>query len=208
MFRKTLGSRTWLIAVLMFATTYPVIASADREGPIPQGSMTTTPPNIVLILTDDQRADTLRFMPNVQRLLVRNGIAFTNGYVVNPVCCPSRASTLTGDYSHTTMVYTNHPGRPFGGFPAFDDDSTIGTWLQDGGYHTGLFGKYLNGYGTNHRSHPGGTYSLLLREAVSFIRGTDPAQPLFMDVPQGGPEYRGHAGPAPSGCAAQARGTG
>jgi hypothetical protein len=84
MFRKTLGSRTWLIAVLMFATTYPVIASADREGPIPQGSMTTTPPNIVLILTDDQRADTLRFMPNVQRQLVGNGIAFTNGYVVNP----------------------------------------------------------------------------------------------------------------------------
>ena len=97
MFRKTLGSRTWLIAVLMFATTYPVIASADREGPVSQGSRIATPPNIVLILTDDQRADTLRFMPNVQRLLVGNGIAFTNGYVVNPVCCPSRASSLTGD---------------------------------------------------------------------------------------------------------------
>jgi hypothetical protein len=150
MFRKTIGSRTWLIAVVMFATTFPVVTFAEGEGPIPQGSMTTTPPNIVLILTDDQRADTLRFMPNVQRLLVRNGISFTNGYVVNPVCCPSRASILTGDYSHTTMVYTNHPGRPFGGFPAFDDDSTIGTWLHNDGYHTGLFGKYLNGYGNQY----------------------------------------------------------
>jgi len=212
MFRKTLGSRTWLVAVVMFATTFPIVASAEGEGPIPQGSMTTTPPNIVLILTDDQRADTLRFMPNVQRLLVRNGIAFTNGYVVNPVCCPSRASTLTGDYSHTTMVYTNHPGRPFGGFPAFDDDSTIGTLLQDGGYHTGLFGKYLNGYGNEYvppgwdrwfATYGGGAYfdytavsdgveehygsdaadygtTVLQREAVSFVRGTDPAQPLFM----------------------------
>jgi len=212
MFRK-IRSRTWLITVVMFATTFPVIASAEGEGPVSQGSsMTTTPPNIVLILTDDQRADTLRFMPNVQRLLVRNGITFTNGYVVNPVCCPSRASSLTGDYSHTTMVYTNHPGRPFGGFDAFDDDSTIGTWLHDGGYRTGLFGKYLNGYGNEYvppgwdrwfATYGGGAYfdytavsdgveeqygsdaedygtTVLRREAVSFIRGTDPAQPLFM----------------------------
>ena len=79
------------------------------EAPIPGDRRPRAPPNIVLILTDDQRADTLRFMPNVQRLLVGNGIRFSNGYVVNPVCCPSRSSILTGDYSHTTSVYTNHP---------------------------------------------------------------------------------------------------
>jgi N-acetylglucosamine-6-sulfatase len=105
-----------------------------------------TAPNIVLILTDDQRWDTLWSMPNVQQELVANGVTFANGYVVNPVCCPSRATILTGEYSHTTGVYTNVPGKPYGGFPAFHDGSTIATWLHDDGYRTGLFGKYLNGY--------------------------------------------------------------
>jgi N-acetylglucosamine-6-sulfatase len=149
MFSKILSSRTWLVAAVAFATAFPVVATAEGEVAIPQGSRASLP-NIVLILTDDQRADTLRYMPNVNRLLVHQGITFNHGYVVNPVCCPSRASILTGNYSHTTKVYTNHPGRPFGGFPAFDDDSTIGTWLHDGGYRTGLFGKYLNGYGNGY----------------------------------------------------------
>jgi arylsulfatase A-like enzyme len=83
-------------------------------------------------------------MPIVNRLLVDEGVAFTNGYVVNPVCCPSRASILTGTYSHSTGVYTNRP--PNGGFAGFDDESTLATWLHDAGYRTGMFGKYFNGY--------------------------------------------------------------
>jgi N-acetylglucosamine-6-sulfatase len=102
------------------------------------------PPNIVLILTDDQRWDTLPFMPTVQSELVGRGVTFTNGFVTNPICCPSRASILTGAYSHTTGVYRN--GSPFGGFGAFRDESTVATWLDDAGYETGLFGKYVNGY--------------------------------------------------------------
>lgn len=111
-------------------------------------------PNIVLILTDDQRSDTLRYMPIVRRLLVRHGVTFANGYVVNPVCCPSRTSILTGLYSHSTGVYTNR--RPYGGFHGFHgDDSTIATWLQAAGYRTGLFGKYLNQYGRDPYVPPG-----------------------------------------------------
>jgi arylsulfatase A-like enzyme len=102
-------------------------------------------PNIVLILTDDQRWDTLHAMPAVQQLLVRRGVTFSNAFVVNSLCCPSRASILTGGYSHTTGVYAN--GGPHGGFKVFDDASTIATRLDDGGYETGLFGKYLNRYG-------------------------------------------------------------
>jgi N-acetylglucosamine-6-sulfatase len=149
MFNKILRTRTWLVAVVAFATAFPVIALAQGEVPITQGSRTSLP-NIVLLLTDDQRSDTLGYMPNVNRLLAKQGVTFNRGYVVNPVCCPSRASILTGNYSHTTKVYTNHPGRPFGGFPAFDDSSTIATWLRAGGYRTGLFGKYLNGYGNRY----------------------------------------------------------
>jgi len=98
-------------------------------------------------MTDDQRVDTLAYMPIVQSTLGDNGVTFTNAYVVNPVCCPSRASTLTGLYSHSTGVYTNNFA---GGFAAFDDSSTVATWLQDTGYRTGLFGKYLNGYETEY----------------------------------------------------------
>jgi arylsulfatase A-like enzyme len=102
-------------------------------------------PNIVLILTDDQRWDTLQAMPAVQQLLVLRGVTFSNAFVVNSLCCPSRASILTGGYSHTTGVYAN--GGKDGGFEVFDDSSTIATRLQDKGYETGFFGKYLNRYG-------------------------------------------------------------
>jgi arylsulfatase A-like enzyme len=143
MFSKFLSSRAWLVAFVMFATAFPVVPLAEGEVPIPQGSR-TSPPNIVLILTDDQRADTLRYMPIVQRLLVQTGVRFDNGYVANPLCCPSRASILTGTYSHTNGVYSNH--GPHGGFAAFHDATTIATVLQAAGYRTGQFGKYFNGY--------------------------------------------------------------
>ena len=136
-----------------FSTADPA-GNLPELGITPESSIGPERPNIVLILTDDQRRDTLRYMPIVRRLLVRHGITFTNGYVVNPVCCPSRTSILTGLYSHSTGVYTNH--RPNGGFFAFhNDDSTIATWLQAAGYRTGLFGKYLNQYGHDPYVPPG-----------------------------------------------------
>jgi arylsulfatase A-like enzyme len=109
-------------------------------------------PNIVFILTDDQTWNSLRAMPFVEDKLVRHGVQFTKAFVVNSLCCPSRASILTGQYSHSTGVYTNKP--PTGGFPAFHphEGSTIATWLHRVGYRTGLVGKYLNYYGKAGRS--------------------------------------------------------
>jgi len=108
-------------------------------------------PDVVLVVTDDQRWDTLWAMPTVRRDLVARGAAFENAFVVNPVCCPSRASILTGDHSHTTNVYRQAP--PFGRSQWFDESSTLATWLNDAGYTTGLFGKYLDGY--QHRALTG-----------------------------------------------------
>jgi N-acetylglucosamine-6-sulfatase len=105
-------------------------------------------PNVVIILTDDQRYDTLWAMPHVQKDLVGKGMQFNQGFVVNSLCCPSRTSILTGNYSHTTQVWKDSP--PYGGFETFtntgDDQSTLATWLHRDGYRTALFGKYLNGY--------------------------------------------------------------
>jgi N-acetylglucosamine-6-sulfatase len=62
------------------------------------------------------------------------------------VCCPSRATILTGRYSHTTGVYFNR--GPHGGWQSFkpSESATIATALDALGYRTALIGKYLNGY--------------------------------------------------------------
>ena len=119
--------------LLLLATLAPGRAVA-QEGP----------PDIVVVVADDQRWDTLWAMPVVQRELVVRGASFPDAFVVNPICCPSRASVLTGAYSHTTGVYRQAP--PFGRFDWFRDGSTLATWLDDAGYTTGLFGKDLDGY--------------------------------------------------------------
>src|SRR5206468_5871464 len=86
-------------------------------------------PSIVLILTDDQRWDSLGGMPIVRSLLVEHGVTFTNSFVSNSLCCPSRASILTGQYSHTTGIYSNRP--PWGGFADFRDSSTVATRSEE-----------------------------------------------------------------------------
>jgi N-acetylglucosamine-6-sulfatase len=103
-------------------------------------------PSIVLILTDDQRTGTISrlTMPTVKRALVKRGVTFRNAFVTNPLCCPSRTTILTGQFSHRTRVYSNR--GPYGGFGAFRDESTVATWLDARGYRTALIGKYLNGY--------------------------------------------------------------
>jgi arylsulfatase A-like enzyme len=101
-------------------------------------------PNIVLIVTDDQRADALGSMPTVRRQLKARGTWFSNAFAPNPLCCPSRASILTGLHSHHTGVYDN--AAPNGGFAVFDDRVTVATVLQGAGYRTAYIGKYLNGY--------------------------------------------------------------
>ena len=135
-------------AAAVLATTR--IADGGGAGSDARNSVvaTTTRTNIVIILTDDQRWDTLGSMPNVQKLLVHHGVTFAKSFVSDSLCCPSRATILTGNCAHTTRVYDNHP--PHGGAPIFrssgDEHSTIATWLHAAGYETGLFGKYLNSY--------------------------------------------------------------
>src|SRR5207249_9393928 len=89
-------------------------------------------PNLVLIVTDDQRWDSLSVMPNVRRLLGGHGVTFEDAFVTTSLCCPSRTSILTGEYSRHTGVFDNGP--PHGGAPALDDRSTLAVWLHDAGY--------------------------------------------------------------------------
>jgi arylsulfatase A-like enzyme len=137
-FRRGLAA---LAAALVVASP---AAAAWHARTVRQIPIAATAPNILLILTDDQRWDTLWSMPTVQQELVSRGVTFDQMFTTNSLCCPSRSSILTGDFSHTTGVYRNEP--PFGAFPSFRDASTLATWLHAGGYRTALFGKYIDGY--------------------------------------------------------------
>ena len=102
-------------------------------------------PNIVVVMADDMRADDLRFMPRVRREIGRQGLRFQNSFTAYPLCCPARASFLTGQYPHNHGTLSNR--APLGGFASFDDRRTLATSLQAVGYRTALVGKYLNEYG-------------------------------------------------------------
>jgi N-acetylglucosamine-6-sulfatase len=114
-------------------------------------AQTASKPNILFILLDDLRASDLKYMPNTQRLLLNQGVEFTKAWVTRSLCCPSRATTFRGQYTHNHKVWVNV--EPVGGFPKFYnqglENSTIATWLNAAGYDTILIGKYLNRYGND-----------------------------------------------------------
>lgn len=92
-------------------------------------------PNFLIILTDDQRYDTMQYMPKTQELIFDRGVTFSRGYVSSPLCGPSRANILTGAHVHQHGVRDNKGELQIG---TFVED------LHDGGYYTGLVGKFLN----------------------------------------------------------------
>ncbi len=177
----------------------------------------TTPsrPNILLILTDDETTSDMSHMPQTKALIGGQGVTFSNANVTYSLCCPSRATIFRGQYAHNTGVLSNAP--PLGAAPKFrstgDDQSTVATWLQDAGYQTAFFGKYLNNYGGNGDTYepPGwdewhalsgifnqgprinnnGTVETLSdgtifdqalkSKADSYLQGTDPSKPFFME---------------------------
>lgn len=111
-------------------------------------------PNIVVIMTDDQRWDTLQAsvvgeaMPTLSSQIMAKGVTFSSALTVNSWCCPGRTAFLTGQYSHSSGVY-NNDGGSHGGYPAFHkgaEQRTVAVWLKNAGYRTGGFGKLLNLY--------------------------------------------------------------
>ena len=107
-------------------------------------------PNILLVLTDDldDRASSIAQMGALDSLVTDRGVTLKNAYVTQSLCCPSRVSMLRGQYPHNTGVTSNTPGEYTDFFTSGREASTYATWVQDAGYQTAYFGKYLNGYGT------------------------------------------------------------
>jgi N-acetylglucosamine-6-sulfatase len=131
-----------LLVGAVLAPVAPAVVSSDAG---PSAERAAPPPNVLVIMTDDQTVESLRVMTNVKRLLRDRGTSFSNSFVTYALCCPSRATFLTGQYAHNHGALGNKP--PHGGYARLDRTNTLPVWLQDAGYYTAHLGKYLNGYG-------------------------------------------------------------
>ena len=120
-------------ALALLASAIPAAA-----GPPPR-------PNIVVLMTDDQTVRQLEVMGQTRALIGARGTSFRRAIVSYPLCCPARATFLTGLYAHNHGVI--HNAGPFGGIKAFDTPNSLPVWLHNAGYRTIQLGRYLNGYG-------------------------------------------------------------
>jgi N-acetylglucosamine-6-sulfatase len=122
---------------------------AYSGGSAPVAAQRSPQPNFVFILADDMRKDDLEYMPKTRSLLSRRGITFSKAYVATALCCPSRASILTGMYPHNHKVWFNS-NRSAGGWQGFKaqghEQDNLATRLSAAGYRTGLFGEYIENY--------------------------------------------------------------
>jgi len=117
----------------------------DGGGVADDGGTTDTRPNLIVVLTDDQRTDLLASMPQTVSRIFEPGLVFDRAIVNTPLCCPMRSGFLAGGFlSRQTGVLRNSGYQ--GGMDDFDDSHNIGLHFQAAGYRTALVGKYLSTY--------------------------------------------------------------
>ena len=142
------GSAGRMAAIAVAATLVMATAAAlvdARAGTVDRAAAVSAKPNIVMLMTDDQTLRDLAVMPRTRRSIGQAGVTFSRDFASYPLCCPSRATLLTGRYAHNHGVRSNKP--PNGGYGRLDKANTLPVWLQRSGYTTAHIGKYLNGYG-------------------------------------------------------------
>jgi N-acetylglucosamine-6-sulfatase len=134
-----------LAAALVLATVAAMMLGAGAADARRTGVGHDRRPNILVVMTDDQAAADVSKMPNVRRLLARKGTTFADAIDSFPLCCPARATFITGQYAHNHGVAGNF--YPYGWYGMKHRGNTLPRWLQKAGYRTALIGKWLNGYG-------------------------------------------------------------
>jgi N-acetylglucosamine-6-sulfatase len=116
-------------------------AQDGNPGPAANG------PNVVVVMTDDQRFDDMPALPKTRRLIGEAGVTFTRSFASYPVCCPARATFFTGQYAHNHDVRCLYP-KCGGGYGKLNQREYLPVWLERAGYATAHVGKFLNGYGS------------------------------------------------------------
>jgi arylsulfatase A-like enzyme len=146
-----------LAAALATAVALTALGAAAASAG-PRAAAAPQRPNVIVVMTDDQTVAELsdRSMPETMRKIAGEGTEFTRSFVSSPLCCPSRAGYITGQYPHNSGVFDNEPGYP----ALIDKTSTLYTWLQGAGYRTGHVGRWLLNY--DRASPPGAGYDTQL----------------------------------------------
>ncbi|MDT0187421.1 sulfatase [Microbacterium sp. ARD31] len=173
-------SITAALLVVLVATLATVTANGDTstagsvslvqttQDPSRTEDASPTRPNLVFVLTDDMRDDDLDHMPITRRLLVDQGMEFTDAISPHPLCCPARAQLATGQYAQNNGV--QHNRGVHGGFQALDPTQEASSWFRDAGYRTGFAGKFLNGYHRNDVRPAGWTrWDALTRGVYDYV---------------------------------------
>jgi N-acetylglucosamine-6-sulfatase len=137
------GAAALMVAIALGALAVVILAGPNAS------AQSSGKPNVVMLLTDDQTLDEMSGMPQTTASIGGQGTTFSRAYISYPLCCPSRAAILTGQYMHNNGVRGNSP--PAGGWQRFHEQGLeqrdLPTWLHDAGYYNVQIGKYLNGYG-------------------------------------------------------------
>src|SRR3712207_1633994 len=120
--------RSLLVPALIVFAAIPAAATSRSDAATPRPR-----PNVVVVMSDDQTVESLRVMANVNELLARQGATFANNFASFPLCCPSRATFLTGQYGHNHTVMGNAP--PQGGYEKLQptEANTLPAWLRAAG---------------------------------------------------------------------------
>ena len=152
--------------VALFGSVVTVVAALGAAGPVAGVPRLPRPPpaqpNVVIILSDDERVGLTDAMPVVRSRVKNAGVTFTNYMVPTTLCCPSRASLLTGKFAHGTHVWNNGlvndpplTGGQAGFVEGGNESQTLAAVLDTAGYETAFVGKYLNGFIASSPTPPG-----------------------------------------------------
>jgi len=151
------GPYVRILAVILLAGAAIVFAVSDGAGPTlaedaaddaPRSTLAAVAgrggpaPNVIVVMVDDQSMSTFKqkYMPKTFKLLQHGEGRELNGFAAPPLCCPSRAGFITGQYPHNHGVLRN--SWRF----LREPNNTLPAWLKAAGYRTGFVGKYLNHY--------------------------------------------------------------
>src|SRR4051794_11844576 len=137
--RQRSGFLTRSIALAIVLAIAAVTVAVAVTGGSDPSSLSANPPNVLFIVTDDQRLEgTMVMMPKTLQWFADQGTTYSQAYITTPLCCPARSSIFTGQFTHNTGVRTNRSAT------FLDPRYTLERTLHDAGYYTGLYGKYLN----------------------------------------------------------------
>ena len=126
--------------LLVTIALLPALAAAPGVGAGRAAAQAVSRPNVLIIVTDDQRYEgSMGLMPKTRRWFGAGGTEFTQGFVTTPLCCPSRSTIFSGRYAHNHRVLTNLDPPSL-----LDMDGTMQRYLHDAGYRTAIAGKVLN----------------------------------------------------------------